>query len=247
MARSPISVKSDQPRRPGGWSCRKMTSRWAPFSARQVRMRRSSVRRIPAPISQWRRRISSKMATGRRPAVLLSNATTSLSQTAASGSGRRRSRGAFFCKGSRGSCSMRSAVATLNPALAAAMTGGSLWRKLMNNLVRQSVMWRPGKGRFLIGVKTRFLSGRPRPPANTPLAGPRRSPGSQPQSGYALLASRIRRHVLIPIDARLSPYLPRSTRQYRVRAYARPGVLESDDAGELNDRSLGRRVGDVAN
>jgi hypothetical protein len=204
MARSPISVKSDQPRRPGGWSCRKMTSRWAPFSARQVRMRRSSVRRIPAPISQWRRRISSKMATGRRPAVLLSNATTSLSQTAASGSGRRRSRGAFFCKGSRGSCSRRSAVATLNPALAAAMTGGSLWRKLMNNL------------------------GRPRPPANTPLAGPRRSPGSQPQSGYALLASRIRRHVLIPIDARLSPYLPRSTMLVRLgvgdTSVEQPGV-----------------------
>ncbi len=94
----------------------------------------------------------------------------------------------FLLRRQPGSCSRRSAVATLNPALAAAMTGGSLWRKLMNNLVRQSVMWRPGKGRFLIGVKTRFLSGRPRPPANTPLAGPRRSPGSQPQSGYALLA-----------------------------------------------------------
>src|SRR5207302_10004829 len=34
-------------------------------SARQARMRRSSVRRTPAPISGWRRRISSKMATGK--------------------------------------------------------------------------------------------------------------------------------------------------------------------------------------
>jgi len=33
----------------------------------------------------------------------------------------------------------------LNPALAAAMTGVSVWRKLMNSLVWQSVMWRPGK------------------------------------------------------------------------------------------------------
>jgi hypothetical protein len=55
----------------------------------------------------WRRRISSKMATGRRPGALFSKGTTSLSQTAASGSCRRRPRGAFFCEGSRGSCSIR--------------------------------------------------------------------------------------------------------------------------------------------
>ena len=41
----------------------------------------------------------------------------------------------------------------LNPAFAAAMTGGSVWRKLMYSLIWQSVMWRPGKGRFLIGMK----------------------------------------------------------------------------------------------
>jgi hypothetical protein len=44
-------------------------------------------------------------------------------------------------------------VAALNPALAAATAGVSVWRKLMNSLIWQSVMWRPGKGRFLIGVK----------------------------------------------------------------------------------------------
>src|ERR1700674_5034545 len=80
----------------------------------------------------------------------------------------------------------------------------------MNNLVWQSVMWRPGKGRFVIARTTPTISGRPRPPTNAPLAGPRRSPDSQPQSGYALLPSRIRRHFLIQIDARLSPCLPRS-------------------------------------
>src|SRR5438477_10331138 len=65
-----MSVKSESPSRPGGCSCRKMTSCSAPFSARQARMRRSRVRRTPTPISGWRRRISSKMPTGRRPGAL---------------------------------------------------------------------------------------------------------------------------------------------------------------------------------
>ena len=44
----------------------------------------------------------------------------------------------------------------LNPALAAAVIGASDLRKLMYNLIWQSVMWRPGKQRFLIGVKNRL-------------------------------------------------------------------------------------------
>ena len=48
------------------------------------------VRRMPAPISGWRRRISSKIATDRKPGVLFSGGTTSRSQTSPSGSGRRR-------------------------------------------------------------------------------------------------------------------------------------------------------------
>src|SRR6185436_19811364 len=68
-----------------------------------------------------------------------------------------------------------------------------------------------GQGQFLIGVKNRFLSGRPRSPTNAPPPGARRSPDSQRQSGYALLSSRTRRHFLIQIDARLSPCLPRRT------------------------------------
>src|SRR5215831_13086662 len=75
-----MSVKSESPTRPGGCSCRKMTSCSAPFSARQVWMRRSRVRRTPTPISGWRRRISSKMATGRRPGALFNKGTISLSQ-----------------------------------------------------------------------------------------------------------------------------------------------------------------------
>jgi hypothetical protein len=39
--------------------------------------------------------------------VLFNSGTTSLSQTTASGSRRRPTRGAFFCEGSRESCSMR--------------------------------------------------------------------------------------------------------------------------------------------
>src|SRR4029077_16216097 len=91
--------------------------------------------------------------TGRRPGALFNKGTTSLSQTSDSGSRRRRPRGALFCDGSRGSCSMRKAGGALNPALAAATVGVSVWRKLIYSLIWQSVMWRPGKLRFLIGVK----------------------------------------------------------------------------------------------
>src|SRR5262249_61387085 len=67
----------------------------------------------------------------------------------------------------------------------------------MNSLIWQSVMWRPGKLQFLIGVKNPLPIGRPRSPENAALAGPRPSPDSQIRSGYALPSSRIRRHFLI--------------------------------------------------
>jgi hypothetical protein len=44
-------------------------------------------------------------------------------------------------------------VDAANPTLAAATLARSLWRKLMYSLIWQSVIWRPGKVRFLIGVK----------------------------------------------------------------------------------------------
>jgi hypothetical protein len=81
----------------------------------------------------------------------------------------------------------------------------------MNSLIWQSVMWRPGKLQFLIGVKNPLPIGRPRSPENPALAGPRPSPDSRLRSGYALPSSRIRRHSLILIDALFSSCLPRST------------------------------------
>jgi hypothetical protein len=101
-------------------------------------------------------------------------------------------------------------VAVLNPALAAAIVGVSVWRKLMNSLIWQSVIWRPGKLQFLIGVKNPLPIGRPRPPENAALAGPRPSPDSRPRSGYALPSSRIRRHFLILIDVLFLSCSPRS-------------------------------------
>src|SRR5438270_11778144 len=100
----------------------------------------------------------------------------------------------------------------LNPALAAATAGVSVWRKLMNSLIWQSVMWRPGKLQFLIGVKNPLSIGPPRSPENAALAGPRPAPDSRLRSGYALPSSRIRRHFLILIDALFSSCLPRSKR-----------------------------------
>src|SRR5438105_3540859 len=40
-------------------------------------------------------------------------------------------------------------------------------RKLIYSLIWQSVIWRPGKLRFLIGVKNPLPIGRPRSPENT--------------------------------------------------------------------------------
>src|SRR3954465_11144737 len=96
------------------------------------------------------------------------------------------------------------------------MTGGSTWRNLMYSLIWQSVMWRPGKGRVPMGVKTP-LPIRPAAIASqrTP-PGPRRSPGSQRQSGYALLPSRTWRHFLIQPGAPFSPCLPRRSTTIRM-------------------------------
>ena len=174
-----MSVKSDSPSRPGGCSWRKMTSRSAPLSARQARMRRSSVRRMPAPISGWRRRISSKMATGRRPGVLFSSGTTSLSQTAASGSRRRRSRGAFFCDGSRGSCFDAIGGGGAEPGLGRGDDRrlGLAETHVQPHLAIGDVA--AGQGRFLIGVKNPL----PIRPAAT--ASQRAPCGAAPFAGFA--------------------------------------------------------------
>jgi hypothetical protein len=104
-------------------------------------------------ISGWRRQISSKMATGRRPGRLFSNGTTSLSQTAASGSRRRRPRGACFCDGSRRACSRAIGGGGAEPGL-----GRGYGRRLgltethiQPHLAVGDVA--TGQGGFLIGVK----------------------------------------------------------------------------------------------
>jgi len=97
-------------------------------------------------------------------------------------------------------------------------------------------MWRPGKLRFLIEVKNRFLSGRPRPPEN---AAPCRAPPVArfaTRSGYALPSSPIRRPFLILIDALFSSCLPRSSQMPAMR-------IERDD---LHLRQPGRRAQFVA-
>jgi len=86
----------------------------------------------------------------------------------------------------------------------------------------QSVMWRPGKMRFLIGMKkpASYSAGRDRQ-TTSPLAGSR-SPDSRLQSGYALLPSRIRRHSLILFAAAHCG----SRRQLRTaHCTASPGLL----------------------
>jgi len=60
---------------------------------------------------------------------------------------------------------MRWAVAALNPPVATATVGVSVWWSLIYSPIWQSVMWRPGELQFLIGVKN------PRPIRLTATAG----------------------------------------------------------------------------
>src|SRR3546814_10712762 len=62
----------------------------------------------------------------RSPGAASSSGTTSLSKISASGSGRRRPRGSFFCEGNCASRSSRYAVAVLNAAHAAAERGDTV-------------------------------------------------------------------------------------------------------------------------
>jgi hypothetical protein len=131
----------------------------------------------------------------------------------------------------------------LNPAFAAAMTGGSACRNFIYSLIWQSVMWRPGKGRFLIGVKN-LPPTRPAAIASgcTP-PGRRRSPGPQRQSGYALLPSRTWRHFLILIDVPLSPCLPRRSYRAALDAWVRvhPDQVRTYAARQALEVVLGAR------
>src|SRR5215468_7206443 len=122
----------------------------------------------------------------------------------------------------------------LNPALAAAILGVSAWRKLIYSLIWQSVTWRPGKLRFLIGVKNPLPI---RPTAIARKHGPlcEAAPFARfgLQSGYARLSSRIWRHSLILIDARFSSRLSRSSRYLRrAPGDGKPGPAFEIDPGK---------------
>jgi hypothetical protein len=85
----------------GTW--RNTTSRSWPWTVRQARIRRSSVRRTLRGSPGRLRSISSSTAAGRMPRA--AERRRSRRSALARGSGRRRWRGSFFCDGSRGSCS----------------------------------------------------------------------------------------------------------------------------------------------
>ena len=80
----------------------------------------------------------------------------------------------------------------------------SVWRKCMYNLIWQSVMWRPGNERFLIGVKNSLHIRPTATPDGAVPSGIAPSPDSGQRSGDALPPSQIERPVLILIVARLS-------------------------------------------
>jgi hypothetical protein len=137
-------------------------------------------------------------------------------------------------------------VAALNPALAAATVGVSVWRKLIYSLIWQSVMWRPGKLRFLISVKNPLPIDRPRPPENTAPCGTPPVARFALRSGYALPSSRIRRYFLILIDVLFSSCSPRSTGCTGARLqWAANPILSM--LGRSGGQCLGRHVFLVVN
>jgi hypothetical protein len=69
------------------------------------------------------------------------------------------------------------------------MIGGSVWRNVIYSLIWRSVMWRPGKLRFLIGVKNRLHIQPAAIARRAPLSGRPLSLDSRLRSGYALPAS----------------------------------------------------------
>jgi hypothetical protein len=75
----------------------------------------------------------------------------------------------------------------------------------MYSLIWQSVMWRPGKVRFLIGVKNRLHIQPATIASRAPLSGRPASLDSRLRSGYALPASQTQRRFLIQIAASFSP------------------------------------------
>ena len=127
----------------------------------------------------------------------------------------------------------------LNPALAAAILGVSAWQKLMYSLIWQSVTWRPGKLRFLIGVKNPLPI---RPTAIARKHGPfrgrvvrqiRTSVGLRPPfvAHPATVSHPDRRALLIPSVAQHETVLPSG-----------PECVTSPEAGSLEGKAGSRPI-----
>ena len=143
--RSPASVKSERPCRPGGCSCAKKTLRSWPCVARHCRRRRWSVRSVPGPYSPgWRRWSSSNSVTALRCGLDCSSGSNSASQTSARGSRRVRHRRGGRCEGSDSCDSIRRALRSLTPALAAAATWVCARRLVLYVSTWWSVILLPG-------------------------------------------------------------------------------------------------------
>ena len=155
---------------------------------------------MPAPISGWRRQISSKIATGRRPGTPLRRGTISLSQTAASGS--------LSPARSRGFLLRRQPGVLLN-AISRRRAEPDLGRGNARRLGLTQTHEQPHLAIGDVAAGQGAVPHRHEEPASypagydrqttQPLAGPSRSPDSRLQSGCALPASSIRPHFLIQI------------------------------------------------
>ncbi len=142
---SSATVKSDRPSRPGGCSWEKKISRSVPCSARHRRKRLCSVRSTDSPNrSGWRRCNSSSTVTAMSAGALSSSGTTSLSHTSPSGSSRVRQSRGLRCEGNTPRVSMRRALLTLIPVLAAAASWVYSPRSSLYLITCRSVMRLPG-------------------------------------------------------------------------------------------------------
>ena len=200
-----MSVKSDNPSRPGGCSCRKMTSCSAPFSARQARMPLQRAAdtgtdlRMPAPdLVEKGDRPQARNAFEQRHHLAFPNGGQRIPPSAPA----------------RRSLLRREPEVLLN-AIGAGGAEPGLGRGDARRLGLAETHVQPhlavgdvAPGQAAVPHRREepasYPAGRDRQPTR-PFARPHRSPDSQRQSGYALLRSRTSRHFLILIDARFSP------------------------------------------
>ena len=186
-----MSVKSESPSRPGGCSCRKRT----PLC---------TVQRPPSADASLQRAADTGADCGMAVLDLVENgdrpqAWVALQQRhyladplcQIAGSRRRRPRGTFFLRW------QPVGIVFQTIGGGGALTRLWLWQclvlwfggKLIYSLIWQSVTWRPGKLRFLIGVKNPLPIDLPRPPENTAPCGTPPVAKFALRLGYALPSS----------------------------------------------------------